>query len=135
MMTVTILPMLHPSVDGHQNRSNGANPSSTKDGRIRDLNDGLRRTFSSGRVMLTSGVQAMDAVERATLLRAIQQFDDFTPANDPCGEHDFGRVIVAGQGYFFKVDYYDNDLRYQSPDPADATVTTRVLTIMREDEY
>ncbi|MCY1233561.1 hypothetical protein D9M68_365490 [compost metagenome] len=109
--------------------------SSSRDCRIRELNDELRRTFSSGRVMLTSGVQALEDGTRAELLRAVQEFDEFSPANDPYEEHDFGRVVVAGQGCFFKIDYYDADLQYQSPDPADVSVTTRVLTIMREDEY
>ena len=30
---------------------------------------------------------------------------------------------------FFKIDYYDRSLNGHSPDPADPTVTTRVLTI------
>ncbi|SDA68971.1 DUF3768 domain-containing protein [Sinorhizobium sp. NFACC03] len=134
-MTVIILPIPHTSGVGNQSGSNVATPSSTRECRIRDLNDELRRTFSSGRVMLTSGVQALEEGQRAELLYAVQQFDEFTSANDPYGEHDFGRVVVDGQGYFFKVDYYDADLQYRSPDPADVTVTTRVLTIMREDEY
>ncbi|MGT2444772.1 DUF3768 domain-containing protein [Ensifer adhaerens] len=134
-MSITILPMFHPSGGGHQNGSDGTSPSSTKDCRIRDLNDELRQTFSTGRVLLTSGVQALEEGPRAELLHVVQQFDDFTPASDPYGEHDFGRVVVGGPGYFWKIDYYDNDLQYQSPDPADVSVTTRVLTIMREDEY
>ncbi|MDW9525875.1 DUF3768 domain-containing protein [Sinorhizobium meliloti] len=109
--------------------------SSSRDCRIRELNDELRTTFGTGRVILTSGVQVLDEAARAELLRAVQQFNDFTAGNDPYGEHDFGRVVVRGEGYFWKIDYYDNDLQYQSPDPADATITTRVLTIMREDEY
>lgn len=103
--------------------------------RIRRLNDRLRTTFISGRVMLTAGVRSLSDEERATLLQAVRAFDDFTLANDPYGEHDFGRVEVGGCGYFFKIDCYDVDLTYQSPDPADATVTTRVMTIMQEDEY
>jgi len=103
--------------------------------RIRRLNDTLRTTFISGRVLLTAGVRALDDDQRAMLLQAVSAFDAFTPANEPYGEHDFGHVEVAGRGYFFKIDYYDLDYRYQSPDPADATVTARVMTIMREDEY
>lgn len=108
-------------------------PMPSHQDRIRHLNDLLRTTFVSGRVMLTGGVRAMDDDDRTRLLQAVSTFDGFTRANDPYGEH--GRVEVGGCGYFFKIDTYDLDFRYQSPDPADATVTARVMTIMREDEY
>lgn len=134
-MTITISAMAHPSGASHESGLIMPTASSARNCRIRELNDELRTTLGSGRVVLTSGVQALDEGERVELLRTVQQFDDFTISNDPYGEHDFGRVVVGGRGYFFKIDYYDNDLQYQSPDPADATVTTRVLTIMREDEY
>lgn len=103
--------------------------------RIRQLNDNLRATLTSGRVMLTAGVTVLGDEDQASVLLAVSAFDDFTPANDPYGEHDFGRIEVGSRGYFFKIDYYDLELQYQSPDPADTTVTSRVMTIMREDEY
>jgi Protein of unknown function (DUF3768) len=55
--------------------------------------------------------------------------------NDPYGEHDFGVVEFDGQKIFFKIDYFDKTLTYGSPDPADPTVTERVITIMLADEY
>jgi hypothetical protein len=42
---------------------------------------------------------------------------------------------IEGQTYFFKVDYYSPDMQGGSEDPADPEKTTRVLTIMRADEY
>ena len=42
---------------------------------------------------------------------------------------------VDGERIFFKVDYYDSELRYHSPDPADAGVTRRVLTIGMAEDY
>lgn len=67
--------------------------------------------------------------------RAVSSFDNFTPDNDPYGEHDFGSVNVAGQHLFWKIDYYDPSLCYGSEDPADLAVTRRVLTVMLASEY
>jgi hypothetical protein len=35
----------------------------------------------------------------------------------------------------FKIDYYDKALSFHSPDPADPTVTERVITLMLDEEY
>ena len=69
------------------------------------------------------------------MLLAVQSFSDFTKDNDPYGEHDFGSFELEGERYFFKIDYYAPDLDGGSEDPADSANTTRVLTIMRADEY
>ena len=102
------------------------------------LNDELRRTLAnsvSSKVVLTQGVAALPENELAQLLERVRSFDDFTNDNDPHGEHDFGTVKIAGQTYFFKVDYYALDMNGGSEDPADPAKATRVLTIMRADEY
>ena len=36
---------------------------------------------------------------------------------------------------WFKIDYYDLDLEYGSEDPADASITRRVITIMLPSDY
>ena len=51
------------------------------------------------------------------------------------GEHDFGAIDEGGVRCFWKIDLYDRATEMGSPDPADPAVTTRVLTIMRADEY
>jgi hypothetical protein len=103
--------------------------------RIRTLNDAFRRTFVGGAVMITAGVEAMPADQRRSLLEKVRAFDVFTDDNDPHGEHDFGAIDEGGVRYFWKVDCYDRNTEFGSPDPADPAVTTRVLTIMRADEY
>jgi hypothetical protein len=102
---------------------------------IAELNDAFRRSFSGGRVMLTAGVNELDGKLKAKLLSRVQSFSTFNENNDPHDEHDFGSVEIEGQTYFWKIDYYNLTLDGGSEDPASATITTRVLTIMRSDEY
>ena len=97
---------------------------------IRTLNDNFRKTFIGGRVMLTSGIRAKTQDEIAEILEKVRSFDNFTTANDPYGEHDFGSFDYKGQKIFWKIDYYDLNYEYMSENPADPTITNRVLTIM-----
>ncbi len=108
----------------------------TRTARIRRLNDALRTGQSAdGIVVATSGVQSRgaDFLERA--MTSLRSFSEFIEDNDPYGEHDFGAVDVDGEKLFFKVDYFDLAMTAHSPDPADPTVTKRVLTIMLASEY
>ena len=107
----------------------------TKTDRIRTLNDAFRRTFVGGAVMITAGVEAMPLDQRSSLLQKVRSFEAFSENNDPHGEHDFGAVDEAGGRFFWKIDLYDRSMEFGSPDPTDPAVTTRVLTIMRADEY
>ncbi len=66
---------------------------------------------------------------------AVRSFDDFSPANDPFGEHDFGKIIVRDQTVYWKLDCYDPDLAAGSEDPADEARTCHVLTILLAEEY
>lgn len=113
----------------------GNPPKATRRETIRALNDAFRKTFVGGTVLVTDGVAAMPADERAELLAAVREFDQFEDENDPYGEHDLGILDLGSGRYVFKLDYYDLQLRFASPDPADPAVTTRVLTIMRAEEY
>lgn len=102
---------------------------------LTQVNDIFRRTLVGGRVVVTHGIALLGEEALRGFLRDIAQFDAFDTGNDPLGEHDFGAIERGGVRYFWKIDYYDRDFTYGSPDPADTTVTARVLTIMRADEY
>lgn len=103
--------------------------------RIRELNDRFRTTMTGGTVLLTAGVDALPSDVKAMVIRQVAMFSAFTPDNDPHGEHDFGAFTLAGRKFFWKIDAYDADMRFGSPDPADPAKTTRVLTIMLAEEY
>jgi hypothetical protein len=102
---------------------------------IRILNDNFRSTFVGGQVVMTRGVADLPLDIRARLILAVQSFNNFTKDNDPHGEHDFGSIEIEGETYFWKIDYYTLDMNGGSENAADPNVTTRVLTIMRADEY
>jgi Protein of unknown function (DUF3768) len=107
----------------------------TKTARIRALNDELRKNFAAGLAVMTPGVAALGAEAVARIVKTIAVFDDFCHANDPQEEHDFGAFDTDGHRIFFKIDYFDESLTYHSPDPADPSVTKRVITIMLAEEY
>lgn len=103
--------------------------------RIRALNDVLRTTGIGGRILVTSGIAALPPAEGEAIMRAVQTFTDFNPGNDPHQEHDCAVLTAAGQRVIFKIDYYDKEMTYLSPDPADPRQTCRVLTVMLSSEY
>jgi hypothetical protein len=103
--------------------------------RIRALNDTFRRSFVGGTIVVTAGLKSLSADRRHSILAKIRAFDNFNEDNDPHGEHDFGLIQDGDVRCFWKIDYYDTDMDLMSPDPADASVTTRVLTVMLAEEY
>ncbi len=103
--------------------------------RIRALNDAFRRSFVGGAVVLTAGVAAIPAVQRRSLLRMVRDFEAFDEDNDLHGEHDLGVVELGDIRCYWKIDYYDRELETLSLDPADPSVTTRILTVMLVEEY
>ena len=103
--------------------------------RIRALNDQLRQNLAIGVAVMTPGVASLGQETTARIIKTIAVFDDFCHANDPHEEHDFGSFEAEGHTIFFKIDYLDSHLECHSPDPTDAAVTVRVITVMLADEY
>ena len=117
--------------------------STTTTSKIAELNDRFRKATGSsdpagislGKKVMTSGIQTVGLLATVEIAERVAAFDSFTEDNDPHGEHDFGSFDYEGRGIFWKIDYYDRDMELMSPDPADPSVTTRVLTVMLADEY
>ena len=107
----------------------------TQTEKVRELNDKLRRNLDTGLAVITPGVAALGVEAVKKIVQTIAVFDDFHHANDPYQEHDFGSFEAHGETIFFKIDYYDQSLSMGSPDPSDAMVTQRVITIMLASEY
>lgn len=109
-----------------------------KTAKIRELNDEFRRNMLDGNLgtlVLSAGVSTLNDRDRLVVVAKVYTFNDFNEGNDPYGEHDFGKVELKGESYFWKIDYYNKAMEYHSPDKSDPSVTNRVLTIMQAGEY
>ena len=102
---------------------------------IATLNDNFRRSFIKGEVLLSAGIVAMSSEDKANIISLVQNFDNFTPDNDPYGEHDFGSFDYKGEKILWKIDYYDLNHKYMSENPANPDITNRILTIMTVFEW
>lgn len=107
--------------------------------KIQQLNDRLRTTLAGGMIIFTGRLAQMKDGRGVALqhrvLAEVRRFDDWTSGDDPHNEHDFGLVEVDEQRFYFKIDYYDLDLAYLSPDPANPAVTKRVMSIFFAEDY
>lgn len=110
-------------------------PQSEHSHQIAALNDTFRTSFNGGILVLTAGIQALPEEVQVEILYKVRTFDEFTPDNDPHGEHDFGSLTVQGHRVFFKIDYYDLSMEYHSENAADPRLTNRVLSVMLAGEY
>lgn len=96
---------------------------------IAKVNDAFRR--SGFGITVTPGVQVLE--DLSGLIDEIRCFNEFSVDNDPYGEHDFGTVYWYGEKVFWKIDYYDQALKYgEEPLSPDCR---RVLTLMLASEY
>src|ERR1700694_810627 len=91
--------------------------------RIRELNDAFRKTFAGGKMVMSASVAALPEMVRASALLKVAEFTDFTPENDPHGEHDFFSFEHCNRRFFWKCDYYSTDMDAGSEDPADPDKT------------
>ena len=120
--------------------------------RIARLNDLARRAMGLAcTAVATAGFRSLSEVDQSCVRELIETYDAFTEDNDPHGERDFGTIYqrVCGswtterprsqederERVFWKLDYYDRDMRFASENAADPARTRRVLTIMLSDEY
>ncbi len=102
---------------------------------IATLNDNFRKTFTGGQVLLTAGIDSMSSEDKANIVSLVQNFDNFTPDNNPYSENDFGSFDYKDEKILWKIDYYDLNNQYMSENPANPDITNRVLTIMLAEEY
>lgn len=101
------------------------------DDRIAKLNDHFRKTASQ--INYTQGVLMFGFAALTDISVDIRTYNDFNENNDPYREHDFGSFEYEGEKLFWKIDYFDQELKY-GKDPLDPDCN-RVLTVMLSSEY
>ena len=96
--------------------------------RIAKLNDEFRR---GGQWMVTPSVMMLEDLHG--LYKVIKEYEVFTEDNDPYGEHDFGNLSWNGDPIFWKIDYYDSELRGWCDPLSDKC--ERVMTVYLASEH
>ena len=113
--------------------------------KIRAVNDAMRGelfTPEGGMCTVTRGVHHLPDEDKARVLLAVKNYNNFNEDNDPHGEHDFGVVELKGiPKVFWKIDYFQDAKMDFNPDSnfgeneEDFIKAYRLLTIMLADEY
>ena len=98
-------------------------------------NDNFRKHLSQGTLVLTQGIRSNTPEDLKEIITKVRTFDNFDENNDPYNEHDFGAFDYKGKRIFWKIDYYDREFLYLSPDVSNPRLTNKVLTIMYAEEY
>lgn len=103
--------------------------------KIVTLNDAFRRDFSSDDVILSRGIQALcPEADREDLFDAIR-CSDSTQLDDAFGERSCGTVGYDGAPVAWRIEYYNPTGDDESSDPADETVTRRMMTMIIADTF
>ena len=104
-----------------------------------DHEDDKGLAIPSGRIVYTQGIDALGHDFLMEAMRLVSEVSEFSEDNDPYGSHEFASIDVPHEGQtvkiFWKIDAYDTEFKYGSPDPADPKVTRRVLTLLLPSEY
>lgn len=94
---------------------------------IREKNDWIRRQLPNlpepHKLSLSHDVGELSDGEIMELLGLVRDFKSFAEENDPWSEHDFGKVELKGDAYYWKFDYYSRNLEGHEVNG------TRLLTI------
>ncbi|MBX5130756.1 DUF3768 domain-containing protein [Rhizobium lentis] len=102
---------------------------------VRALNDKLRRFETAGEILIAGALAHAEADEIVKAIEQVKDYAAFDPKDDPYGEHDYGAFEIEGQKYMWKIDYYDLAMENLSENPADPSLTKRVLTIFYAEDY
>ena len=111
----------------------------TQPQKIAHLNDMFRKNLPfyslMGQVVTTSSISLLPQNDKNRIYKRVMEYKDFNEKVDPHGERDFGTFKQNADTIFWKIDYYDKNMKYGSENPADTKTTKRILTIMYDYEY
>jgi hypothetical protein len=86
--------------------------------KIAELNDLCRTAMGvAGRLFVTEGIAALPPEDQSAIWEMVVTFSEFSAANDPYAERNFGGFDHGRQKLFWKIDYNDKTLTGGSPDP------------------
>lgn len=106
---------------------------------IAQQNDAFRTSLGrnpalAGQIVRTASLSVFGPVALFEIVERVRNFAQFTPNNDPYGQHDYGTFVIdvdgSPQTICWRIDLYDTAYEWGSAAPSDPERTRRVLTIM-----
>ena len=98
-------------------------------------NDNFRKHLAQGTLVLTQGIRRNTKEDLEEIITKVRTFDSFDENNDPYNEHDFGAFDFKGKKIFWKIDNYDREFLYLSPDVSNPRLTNKIMIVMYAEEY
>ena len=90
-------------------------------------NDNFRKHLSQGTLVLTQGIRSNTKEDLEAIITKVRTFDSVAAQ--------FGAFDHKGKRIFWKIDYYNQEFLYLSPDVSNPKVTNKVMTVMYAEEY
>jgi hypothetical protein len=100
--------------------------------RVRRLNDEARSSLKGCKLVCSPAIKKSGRID--AIIRCVREYSSFNESSNLSDEHDFGCFEFEQQQIVWKIDCYDLDLTMRSIDPAEPSITCRVLTVMLAEE-
>ena len=104
-------------------------PKKSRIEKIKTLNDAFRQDPKAANVYISLEVVRLGETKLKELLAKLKTYSNFTKTTDHDGDYSAGVIQLGQHKIDWGIYYMDLDGEEDSPDPSNASVTTRILNL------